>query len=312
MPSTASANRDESVFPHADQRRRRTAPTSSSSASATARTTASVRTWRASSCRWRSTSLFDRFPDLRLAVPADEVPWKDGSVGVGPRSPPALFLNRARGGTRARSRPTRWWWSPAAARASARRPPSVSPRKARGRGRRPRRRQRRGRGRRDPRRRAAAPSRRSSTSRSTRASRALIDAAVDEFGGVDFAARQRRRHDRGRDPERHRRGRRRPRRVRPHHRGEPARLPAVHPPRDPAHARARWRRDRVHQLGHRARRRTATAVVRDLQERHQRAHASRVGALGPRGHPRELRRTGHGAHARRCSTTPTRRSASSR
>jgi hypothetical protein len=36
-------------------------------------------------------SLFERFPDLRLAVPATEVPWKSGSAVWGLEALPLCF-----------------------------------------------------------------------------------------------------------------------------------------------------------------------------------------------------------------------------
>jgi cytochrome P450 len=41
------------------------------------------------------TSLFARFPDLRLAVPADEVPWKVGSAVWGLEALPLLFSDHS-------------------------------------------------------------------------------------------------------------------------------------------------------------------------------------------------------------------------
>ena len=126
MPSTASANRDESVFAHADQVDvERTdifqlgfghgVPLLPGRALARVELQVAL------------TSLFARFPDLRLAVPAAEVPWKDGSAVWGLEASLPLFFSE----DLCEDWSTRWWWSRAAARGSARRPRSASPRKAR-------------------------------------------------------------------------------------------------------------------------------------------------------------------------------------
>ena len=76
--SLAAANRDQGRYPDRRRRSTSTATTGSTSPSGTASTSASAprsRAWKGSS---RSRSLFARFPELRLAVPVEELHWGHG------------------------------------------------------------------------------------------------------------------------------------------------------------------------------------------------------------------------------------------
>ena len=66
--------------PLPDRRRRSTstAPTRATSPSGTASTSASARRWPGWKGSSRSTTLLDRFPELRLAVPVEELHWGHG------------------------------------------------------------------------------------------------------------------------------------------------------------------------------------------------------------------------------------------
>ncbi len=78
MASTASANRDESVFEHADRLDVERADIFQLGFGHGAHFCLGAHLARVE-MQVALESLLARFPDLRLAVPASEVPWKDGS-----------------------------------------------------------------------------------------------------------------------------------------------------------------------------------------------------------------------------------------
>jgi cytochrome P450 len=90
MPSTASANRDESVFPHADEVDVERPDIFQLGFGHGSHYCLGAHLARVE-LQVALTSLFARFPDLRLAVPADEVPWKDGSAVWGLEALPLCF-----------------------------------------------------------------------------------------------------------------------------------------------------------------------------------------------------------------------------
>jgi cytochrome P450 len=90
MPSTASANRDESVFDHADQLDVERLDILQLGFGHGSHYCLGAHLARVE-LEVALTSLFARFPDLRLAVPADEVPWKDGSAVWGLAALPLRF-----------------------------------------------------------------------------------------------------------------------------------------------------------------------------------------------------------------------------
>jgi cytochrome P450 len=90
MPSTASANRDESEFDHADQLDVERAEILQLGFGHGNHYCLGAHLARVE-LQVALTSLFARFPDVRLAVPADEVRWKDGSAVWGLESLPLCF-----------------------------------------------------------------------------------------------------------------------------------------------------------------------------------------------------------------------------
>jgi cytochrome P450 len=90
MPATASANRDESVFAHADQVDVERPDIFQLGFGHGSHYCLGAHLARVE-LQVALTSLFARFPDLRLAVPAGEVPWKDGSAVWGLEALPLLF-----------------------------------------------------------------------------------------------------------------------------------------------------------------------------------------------------------------------------
>jgi cytochrome P450 len=90
MPATASANRDESVFPHADQVDVERTGIFQLGFGHGSHYCLGAHLARVE-LQVALTSLFARFPELRLAVPADEVPWKDGSAVWGLEALPLAF-----------------------------------------------------------------------------------------------------------------------------------------------------------------------------------------------------------------------------
>jgi cytochrome P450 len=90
MPSTASANRDESVFDHADQVDVERPDIFQLGFGHGSHYCLGAHLARVE-LQVALTSLFTRFPNLRLAVDADTVPWKDGSAVWGLEALPLCF-----------------------------------------------------------------------------------------------------------------------------------------------------------------------------------------------------------------------------
>jgi cytochrome P450 len=90
IPSTASGNRDESVFPHADQLDVERTDIFQLGFGHGAHFCLGAHLARVE-LQVALVSLFTRFPDLRLAVPPDQVPWKDGSAVWGLEALPVHF-----------------------------------------------------------------------------------------------------------------------------------------------------------------------------------------------------------------------------
>jgi cytochrome P450 len=90
MPSTASANRDESVFDHADQVDVERADIVQLGFGHGSHYCLGAHLARVE-LEVALTSLFARFPNLRLALDADAVPWKDGSAVWGLEALPLTF-----------------------------------------------------------------------------------------------------------------------------------------------------------------------------------------------------------------------------
>lgn len=90
MPSLGSANRDESAFPDADRLDVERRDVQHVGFSHGAHFCLGAHLARVE-LQVALTSLVTRFPGLRLAVPADEVPWKTGSAVWGLESLPVCF-----------------------------------------------------------------------------------------------------------------------------------------------------------------------------------------------------------------------------
>jgi cytochrome P450 len=90
MASTASANRDESIFPHADRLDVERPDIFQLGFGHGAHFCLGAHLARVE-MQVALESLLARFPDLRLAVPAGEVPWKDGSSVWGLEALPLRF-----------------------------------------------------------------------------------------------------------------------------------------------------------------------------------------------------------------------------
>jgi cytochrome P450 len=90
MPSTASANRDESVFPHADRLDVERPDIFQLGFGHGSHYCLGAHLARVE-LQVALESLLARFPDLRLAVSASEVPWKDGSAVWGLEALPLCF-----------------------------------------------------------------------------------------------------------------------------------------------------------------------------------------------------------------------------
>jgi cytochrome P450 RapN len=90
MPSTASANRDESVFERADELDVERSDIFQLGFGHGSHYCLGAHLARVE-LQVALTSLLARFPDLRLAVPADEVPWKVGSAVWGLEALPLCF-----------------------------------------------------------------------------------------------------------------------------------------------------------------------------------------------------------------------------
>ena len=90
VAALSAANRDPEVFETPDEldltrTARRTWP------SASARTSASASNWPASSCRRSSRRLYARIPTLRLAVPFEEIKFKDNTLVYGVQALPVTW-----------------------------------------------------------------------------------------------------------------------------------------------------------------------------------------------------------------------------
>ena len=90
MASTASANRDETVFPHADRLDVERPDIVQLGFGHGAHFCLGAHLARVE-LQVALESLLIRFPDLRLAVPAADVPWKDGSAVWGLDALPLRF-----------------------------------------------------------------------------------------------------------------------------------------------------------------------------------------------------------------------------
>jgi cytochrome P450 RapN len=90
MPSTAAANRDESVFDHADRVDVERPDIFQLGFGHGSHYCLGAHLARVE-LQVALTSLFTRFPDVRLAVPAREIPWKDGSAVWGLEALPLCF-----------------------------------------------------------------------------------------------------------------------------------------------------------------------------------------------------------------------------
>ena len=90
MASTASANRDETVFPHADRLDVERPDIVQLGFGHGAHFCLGAHLARVE-LQVALESLLVRFPDLRLAVPAADVPWKDGSAVWGLDALPLRF-----------------------------------------------------------------------------------------------------------------------------------------------------------------------------------------------------------------------------
>ncbi len=90
MASTASANRDESVFPHADRLDVERSDIFQLGFGHGAHFCLGAHLARVE-LQVALESLLTRFPDLRLAVPAGDIPWKDGSAVWGLDALPLCF-----------------------------------------------------------------------------------------------------------------------------------------------------------------------------------------------------------------------------
>jgi cytochrome P450 len=90
IPSTASANRDESVFPHADALDVERPDIFQLGFGHGSHYCLGAHLARVE-LQVALETLLARFPNLRLAVPAAEVPWKDGSAVWGLEALPLCF-----------------------------------------------------------------------------------------------------------------------------------------------------------------------------------------------------------------------------